>query len=62
MTFNMNDSRTGSIAQLKEFSKVNEAGINFTATDRKEKYQWINEVLTKFDYLKLKSKKDKGGD
>jgi len=59
MTLNMTDSCVVSIAQIKEFLKVNNA-INFTSTSRKEKYKWINDVLNKFGYVRLKSKKDKG--
>ncbi len=59
MTLNMTDSCVVSIAQIKEFLKVNNA-INFTSVSRKEKYEWINTVLTKFGYIRLKGKKDKG--
>ena len=59
MTLNMTDSCVVSIAQIKEFLKVNTA-INFTSVSRKEKYEWINTVLTKFGYTRLKGKKDKG--
>jgi len=59
MTLNMTDSCVVSIAQIKEFLKVNNA-INFTSTSRKEKYKWMNDVLNKFGYVRLKSKKDKG--
>jgi hypothetical protein len=59
MTLNMTDSCVVSIAQIKEFLKV-DAAINFTSVSRKEKYKWINDVLNKFGYLGLKSKKDKG--
>lgn len=53
----MNDSHIVSIAQIKEFLKLNNA-IEFQATSRKEKYQWIENVLLKFGYFKLR-KKDK---
>ena len=59
MTLNMTDSCVVSLAQIKEFLKVNTA-INFTSVSRKEKYEWINTVLTKFGYAGLKGKKDKG--
>lgn len=59
MTLNMTDSSVASIAQIKEFLKVNEA-INFTSVSRKEKYEWIDNILTKFGYARLKGKKDKG--
>jgi len=59
MILNMTDSEMVSIVHIKEFLKVNNV-INFTSVSRKEKYQWINIVLTKFGYAGLKGKKDKG--
>jgi hypothetical protein len=59
MTLNMTDSCIVSIAQIREFLKVNQA-INFKSTSRKEKYGWIDDILTKFSYVRLKGKKDKG--
>ena len=59
MILNMTDSQLVSIAQIKEFLKINNA-INFASVSRKEKYEWINTVLTKFGYARLKGKKDKG--
>lgn len=53
----MNDSRIVSIAQIKEFAKVAK-DIEFQASGRQEKYQWIEEVLTRFGYFSRK-KKDK---
>lgn len=47
------------MAQIKDYLQVN-AGITFTAVSRKEKYVWINNILTKFKYVRLKSKKEKG--
>ena len=58
MTLQMNDSSIASIQDIREFLKV-ENGIRFSAVSRKEKYKWIDEVLTKFGYLSLKKKKDK---
>lgn len=46
-----------SIAQIKEFIKV-AGNIEFRAASRKEKYQWISEVISRFRYFKLR-KKDK---
>ncbi len=54
----MNDSRIVSIAQIKSFLKINSA-IKFKAVSKREKYEWIDNVLTKFRYLGL-SKKEKG--
>jgi len=58
MTINMTDSHTLSVAQIKTFLKV-DTGIKFKATNKKEMYDWINDVLIKFRYFSLK-KKDKG--
>lgn len=51
----MDDSRIVSIAQLKDFLKVGK-GIKFIAVNKKQKYAWINSVLIKFRYFKLKKK------
>lgn len=53
----MNDSHIMSIAQIKDFLKIN-SGIKFRAVSRKEKYSWISNVLLKFRYFRLR-KKDK---
>jgi len=55
----MTDSQIVTIVQIKEFLKLNNA-INFASVSRKEKYEWIDNVLTKFGYARLKGKKDKG--
>lgn len=55
MTINMNDSRIVSISQLKEFSKLN-SEISFLATNKKERNEWIEKTLLKFQYFKLKKK------
>lgn len=51
----MNDSHIVSIAQIKEFLKIND-GIKFCAVSKKEKYQWIENVLMKFGYFRLRKK------
>lgn len=51
----MNDEHIVSIAQLKEFSKLN-PGISFTAADKKERNEWIEKTLFRFGYFKLKKK------
>ena len=51
----MNDSHIVSIAQLREFLKVAQS-IEFKSVSKKEKYQWIDNVLTKFKYFSLKKK------
>ncbi len=57
MKINMDDSRIISITQIKEFLKLN-GGIQFKSVSRKEKYQWIENVLSRFRYFRLR-KKDK---
>ena len=57
MTINMNDSHIVSITQLKEFLKVAKK-FDFKAASRKGKYEWINEILLRFGYFKLR-KRDK---
>lgn len=51
----MNDSHIVSIAQLKEFSKLN-PGISFQAANKKERNEWIEKTLFRFGYFKLKKK------
>jgi len=58
MTITMNDSHIISIAQIEQFLKLDSA-IKFQSVSKKEKYEWINDVLTKFRYFNLR-KKDKG--
>lgn len=53
----MNDSRIGSIAQVREFIKVAK-DIEFRAASRTEKYAWIETVLARFRYRSCR-KKDK---
>lgn len=54
----MNDSRIVSIAQLRDFLKVSKE-LKFVSINRKEKYKWLNNTLTKFQYLRLKKQGDK---
>lgn len=53
----MNDSHLGSIAQIREFIKVAK-DITFKGSSRKEKYEWVTDVLNRFRYLAIR-KKDK---
>lgn len=46
----MNDESMVSIAQVKEFLKV-ESGARFSKTDRDEAYEWIGRTLGKFRYF-----------
>lgn len=54
----MTDSHIVTLTQIKEFIKVDTA-IKFKALSKKEKYEWINEVLVRFKYF-TQRKKDKG--
>lgn len=58
MTINMNDDNIVTIAQLREFSKLNNEGAKFDACGRTERNSWIAKTLDKFGYFKL-TKKDK---
>ncbi len=58
MTINMKDSRTLSVAQIKEFLKI-DSSIEFKLVHKKEAYRWMEDSLTKFKYFRLR-KKDKG--
>ena len=53
----IDDSHVNSLKQIKDFLKVD--SIKFKVVSKKEKYRWIDNVLTKFRYLRLR-KKDKG--
>lgn len=53
----MNDSHIVSISQIKEFIKVSK-DIEFKGAKKKEKYEWIENILARFKYFSLK-KKDK---
>lgn len=53
----MKDKHINSIKQIKELVKL-ESSISFRAVSRKEKYQWIKEVLNRFRYFSLQ-KRDK---
>jgi len=51
----MTDSHIFSVAQLNAFLQIDQA-IKFTALSKKEKYRWMEEVLTKFSYFSLRKK------
>lgn len=51
----MDDSHITSIAQIQEFTKV-ARDISFQGSSQKEKYQWIEEILSRFRYFSLKKK------
>lgn len=58
MTITMNDSHIKSITQIKGFLKGTDP-LEFKATSRKERNQWIDKILAQFRYFRLR-KKDKG--
>ncbi len=49
----MNDVQIQTIEQVREFLKGNE-GVDFKGLTVREKYYWIEEVLIRFKYLRLK--------
>lgn len=58
MTIDMNDDHLVSVAQLKEFVKL-ENSAKFKSKDNKRgTYEWIGRTLGRFKYFSLK-KKDK---
>jgi len=44
-----------SISQIKEFIKVSK-GVEFRGARRKEKYEWVEEILLRFRYFTLRKK------
>jgi len=58
MTVNMDDSHIVSVAQIRLFLEKS-ALVNFKGVSRKEKYQWIENTMNRFGYLKL-GRNDKG--
>jgi len=53
----MNDSHITSITQIKEFLKLDK-GIQFKSVSKKERNQWLEEALIRFEYFRLR-KRDK---
>ena len=53
MKLNMNDEQLQTLEQIKQFIDSSQA-IEFKGINTKEKYQWIEEVLRKFKYQRLK--------
>ena len=58
MTITMNDDSLVSVAQIKQFAKLN-SSANFKSNDKKETYAWVGKTLGKFHYFS-ESKKNKG--
>ena len=57
MTIHMNDSQMVSLVQIKEFLQGSQI-IKFEGISRQEKYDWIENILSRFGYFRLR-KKDK---
>lgn len=56
MTMDMNDDHLVSVAQLKEFAKLNNS-VKFKSNSSKvETYEWVSTTLSKFKYRSLKKK------
>ena len=55
MNINMNNLPTDSICQMEEFLKSNDF-IEMEITSKKDRYEFIKEVLNKIHYRKLKKK------
>lgn len=58
LSITMNDSLVCNIQQLKAFLKLDSA-IQFVVHNKVERYNWINKVLTKFNYHRLKKKTER---
>ena len=56
MTLNMNDDHLVSVAQLKEFAKLNNSAKFKSNGSKVETYDWIETTLSKFKYGSLKKK------
>ena len=59
MTIDMNDDHLVSVAQLKEFVKLNNSAKFKSNSSKVDTYEWVNKTLNKFKYRSLK-KKEKG--
>lgn len=57
-TITMDDSRIVTIEQLRAFLKLGQE-YQFRITDKKGRYRWIEEILRKFSYHRLKKKKER---
>lgn len=54
----MDDSRLVTIEQLRAFLKLGQE-YQFKITDKKGRYRWIEEILRRFSYHRLKKKKER---
>jgi len=57
MTIIMDDTKIGTIEEIKSFIKLSQ-NVSFKGSSRMQKYDWIGEVLQRFKYRTLR-KKDK---
>jgi hypothetical protein len=60
MHIKMNDSNIVSVAQLREFVKLSKCAEFSSSSTKEDTYKWIEEVLMKFRYFSLRSKKERG--
>jgi transposase InsO family protein len=58
MKINISNTRNLSVAEIEEFLNAPKP-FNFSATNRKEAYKWIESTLVRFNYRKLK-RQEKG--
>lgn len=54
----MDDSKLATIEQIRAFVKLSKE-YQFRIVDKKGRYQWIGNTLTRFSYHRLKKKKDR---
>lgn len=59
MTINMNGSQLNTIEDVRRFLKST-AEVTFEGTKKIETYEWIRNVLIKFEYAYGLKKKEKG--
>jgi len=53
MTLDMHDARFVTLGQLEAFTNAS-GGLNFVGLKRKEKYDWIEKLLSRFFYFSLR--------
>lgn len=58
MIIHMNDSRIGSLSEIKAFLELT-TKVEFKSQNKKETYAWIEEALGKFRYFSLRRKKER---
>lgn len=60
MHITMNDTRIGSIAQVEEFIQLS-TKVDFRSSSKEEMYEWVEEVLKRFNYERKKTTKKQRG-